>query len=149
MIERDSTVLPEPDSPTTPSVRPRLEREATRRRRPGSSPLPSRTSCVGHRRRAEAARAHVDDEPSPSVSTTAVETVTCHSRRSWCPLGPSARHTARRRTGGHFLNEISPRRTVVPTSWLPMFTLSVHGEPGIEGPYQMYIEVLGVEPSGT
>ena len=27
MIERDSTVLPEPDSPTTPSVLPALERE--------------------------------------------------------------------------------------------------------------------------
>ena len=27
MIERESTVLPEPDSPTMPSVRPALERE--------------------------------------------------------------------------------------------------------------------------
>ena len=27
MIERDSTVLPEPDSPTMPSVRPALERQ--------------------------------------------------------------------------------------------------------------------------
>ena len=27
MIERDSTVLPDPDSPTMPSVRPAIERE--------------------------------------------------------------------------------------------------------------------------
>ena len=45
-MERASTVLPEPDSPTTPEGLAPVQGEARRRRRPGPSPRPVRNDGV-------------------------------------------------------------------------------------------------------